>query len=253
MYVVRHFAFVSLTIARNSYKLEFWLRGAWLWLFWDLLVWSRDLVSLLLTGKRKVECECCGWRGTRFFLHTCLSGAKVHRFKEEACPSCGALKRQRQLVRHLAGKIGGSLPKTARILAVGPGRAELRWLRRQGRADLVTVDIRSGIAMAVMDMSRMAFRDGCFDLVLCSHVVEHVTEDFAAMKEMWRVLKRGGTCLIQVPIRDGLPTTVEYGKPNREEFDHVRAYGADFKGRLEAAGFVVSHSDDELFEATKSA
>ena len=45
---------------------------------------------------------------------------------------------------------------------------------------------------------------------------------------------------------------MKYGRPNREEFGHVRAYGQDFKGRLEAAGFVVSYSDGELFEVSKA-
>ena len=193
-----------------------------------------------------------GWRGREFFLHTVLSGGKLHRFKKEVCPNCGALKRQRQLVRCLGDKAGSSVPVTARLLEIGPGRGEVEWFRQRGYIGVLTVDVRPGIAMSLMDVTRMAFRDGVFDAIVCSHVLEHVPEDMMAMKEIRRVLKPGGICVIQVPLQSDLPRTVEWGKPNRQEFDHVRAYGSDFRERLKAAGFVVACSDGELFEAGKS-
>jgi len=251
MYTFRHFGYIALSFATNSLKLAFWVRGAWIWLGWEVLVWSGGLVSLLVTRERGVECECCGWRGRKFFLYTCLSGMKVHRFKEEVCPSCGALKRQRQLVSHVATWLGRSAPELPRVLDIGPRRGEANWFRRQGLSDVLTVDIRPGIATSLMDITRMGFRESVFDLVLCSHVLEHVPQDLVAMREMFRVLKPGGTCLIQVPIGDGLPTTVEYGLPNREDFDHVRAYGLDFQLRLKSVGFNVLYSEGDLFELTR--
>lgn len=252
MYVIRHFGLIAWITARNSAKPRFWLRGLWIWLCLDIVGWSAGLLLWAVPGGRRVECECCGWRGRRFFLHTVLSGSKLHRFKEEVCANCGALKRQRQLVRYLADKVAGSVPTTASILEIGPGRGELKWFERQGLTNVLTADIRPGVAQSLMDITRMALRKDAFDMIVCSHVLEHVPQDLAAMREMRRILKPNGTCVIQVPLDSGLPQTVEYGRPNHEEFDHVRAYGADFQKRLESVGFSVSRSDGEMFEVTKA-
>ena len=60
-----------------------------------------------------------------------------------------------------------------------------------------------------------------FDVIVCSHVLAHVPSDLVAMKEMLRVMKVAGVCMIQVPIQPGLPETVEYDGPKPEEFGHV--------------------------------
>jgi SAM-dependent methyltransferase len=90
-----------------------------------------------------------------------------------------------------------------------------------------------------------------FDVIACSHVLEHIPHDLAAMKEILRVLKEGKTCIVQVPLQPNLLTTIEYDRPNPDEFDHVRAYGLDFASRLESAGFEIIYGKDELFEVTK--
>ena len=165
-----------------------------MWLGWEVVVWSGgSLASLLLSRERGVKCECCGWRGRKFFLYTCLSGMKVHRFKEEVCRSCGALKRQRQLVTRVATWLGRSAPELPRVLDIGPRRGEPNWFQRQGLSDVLTVDTSPGTAMALMDIRRLALRPDVFDLVLSSHVLEQVPEDSMAMREMLRVLKPGGT------------------------------------------------------------
>jgi SAM-dependent methyltransferase len=105
--------------------------------------------------------------------------------------------------------------------------------------------------MITMDITRSGFRDSTFDLILCSHVLEHIPEDLAAMRELYRVLKEGGTCIVQVPMQVGLIETVDYAEPNLDEFDHVRAYGRDFLGRLQAIGFDLKRAEHELFEVTK--
>jgi len=107
-----------------------------------------------------------------------------------------------------------------------------------------------------MDITRLGFTDNAFDTIICSHVLEHVPKDVAAARELLRVLKPGGTCIIQVPIEPDALETKEYGAPNAEEFDHVRAYGRDFGARLASAGFEVTFAEvaeaGGMFEATKS-
>src|SRR5260370_10936263 len=45
----------------------------------------------------------------------------------------------------------------------------------------------------------LALADASFDGILCLDVLEHVTDETAAMREICRVLKPGGTLVISVP------------------------------------------------------
>ena len=84
-----------------------------------------------------------------------------------------------------------------------------------------------------------------FDVVICNHVLEHIEEDLQGMSEIYRVLKRGGFAILQVPISFKLKKTYEDSKiinpKEREEafgqHDHVRIYGLDYFDRLKKIGF----------------
>jgi SAM-dependent methyltransferase len=78
-------------------------------------------------------------------------------------------------------------------------------------------------------------------------VLEHVRDDYAAMREIFRVLKPGGQALIMVPISDGPtledPAVVDPAERERLylQSDHVRLYGLkDLRERLAAQGFAVA-------------
>lgn len=247
MYVLRHFVFLMITLARCTVRLQFQFCVAWVW---DLLVWLGDSLNLAFCRERKVECDCCGWRGNRFFLQTLISGTHVHRSRE-LCPRCASLERQRQLVCYLRDRTRLLSLNAPTILDIGPHKAVAEWLRKHSLTNIVTVDLRPEVAVLRMDITRLGFKAGIFDVVLCSHVLEHVRDDLAAMREILRVMKRGGICVIQVPIQPGLIDTVEYLEPKPEEFHHLRAYGQDFASRLNSAGFKVRHAANELFEVTK--
>ena len=49
------------------------------------------------------------------------------------------------------------------------------------------------------DALRLPFRDGRFDKVICTEVLEHVTDDRQAVGELTRVLKDDGTIAVSVP------------------------------------------------------
>lgn len=51
------------------------------------------------------------------------------------------------------------------------------------------------------DLTRSAFPDGCFDLVLCSEVIEHLHESSRALGEMRRLLRPGGVLILSTPQR----------------------------------------------------
>lgn len=51
----------------------------------------------------------------------------------------------------------------------------------------------------VMDGAKTNFRDAQFDLIIASDILEHIEDDGAALKEWYRILKKGGTMIIFVP------------------------------------------------------
>ena len=94
-------------------------------------------------------------------------------------------------------------------------------------------------------MCNLPFEEEQFDLILCNHVLEHIEDDIKAMQELFRVLKKGGTLIAQVPMDENSAKTLEdfnIVKPQERaamfgQYDHVRIYGLDFFDRLEKVGF----------------
>ncbi|HYF50255.1 MAG TPA: methyltransferase domain-containing protein [Planctomycetota bacterium] len=109
----------------------------------------------------------------------------------------------------------------------------------------VSADLMSSLAMLKLDITALPFGRHSFDVILCSHVLEHVVEDAQAMREMVRVLKPGGYALLMVPItadatiEDRSATSPEERLRLFGQADHVRRYGRDFTSRLQKAGFEV--------------
>ncbi len=122
-------------------------------------------------------------------------------------------------------------------------------LERLPGVDYLSADLGSAHAMVRMDITDTGVDDDSFDLIYCSHVLEHVRDDRAAMREMFRVLKPGGRALIMVPISDGPtledPAVIDPAERERLylQSDHVRLYGLDdLRERLAAHGFEVEVS-----------
>lgn len=58
------------------------------------------------------------------------------------------------------------------------------------------------VSIAASDIYHLPYRDGYFDKVVLSEVLEHVPDDAAALAEVARVVKPGGLVAITVPNRD---------------------------------------------------
>ena len=147
------------------------------------------------------------------------------------------------------------------VLHVGPSTAFRRWFLTRRKVRYVAVDLDSPLADVHCDVADLPFADASHDFVICDHVLEHVLDDRAALRELLRVLRPGGTAIIQVPPSDLAETFEDFsvtGPKERErvfgQYDHVRICGADYGGRVEDAGFEVSVVDPVagLDEATQA-
>ena len=54
------------------------------------------------------------------------------------------------------------------------------------------------------DLTSLAFGGNAFDLVYCYHVLEHVADHMAVLKEIYRVLKPGGVLFVGFPNKNRL-------------------------------------------------
>jgi SAM-dependent methyltransferase len=54
-------------------------------------------------------------------------------------------------------------------------------------------------ALSAADVKQLPFRDGYFDLVICSEVLEHITPYRKAIREIVRVLRSGSNLVVSVP------------------------------------------------------
>ena len=81
-----------------------------------------------------------------------------------------------------------------------------------------------------VDLTKLPFEDYSYDFVFASHVLEHIKDDKAALKEVSRILRPDGIAMLTVPI--ACDKTVEYPSPNPNEYNHVRAPGPDYFEKL---------------------
>ena len=110
-----------------------------------------------------------------------------------------------------------------------------------------TTDINSPLATIKADICDLPIKDDTYDFILCNHVLEHIIDDRKAIKELYRVLKKGGDGIFQEPLDITREKTYEdfsIVKPNERnkafgQYDHVRVYGMDFFDRLSEVGFKV--------------
>ncbi len=135
------------------------------------------------------------------------------------------------------------------MLHVAPEPVLKLQLRRRELLDYVSADLHPNKGDIRMDITDIQFEDETFDVIYCSHVLEHIADDRRAMSELARVLTKSGWAIIQVPvireITDEDPTVTDPQERQRRygQFDHVRAYGKDYADRLASSGFEVRVDD----------
>src|SRR5579871_3476477 len=162
------------------------------------------------------------------------------------CPICKSNDRERLLYLYLVNETV-ILRDDLELLHVAPERNLRATLERAGNVAYATADLTATDVAMTMDITDIQCPDDAFDVIICSHVLEHVPDDRRAMAELCRVLRPGGWAVLQVPMSLTLEATYEdpsVVEPAAREqafgqFDHVRIYARDYVDRLAAAGFAV--------------
>jgi predicted SAM-dependent methyltransferase len=160
-------------------------------------------------------------------------------------PSTLSLERHRLLWLYLTNETNFFTSKK-KVLHMAPEQCFLTRFRKLNH-DYVTADIDSPIADVTADIINLPFNDNSFDVIFCNHVLEHVQDDTKAMKELFRVMKKGGMGIFQVPqdlnrnvtFEDNSITNPKERAKIFGQYDHVRVYGRDYFDKLRSIGFEV--------------
>lgn len=194
-------------------------------------------ISPFFAGKA-VECPCCGKTASRWL--------SLGDDPDRVCPRCSSAGRHRLLALHLKERTR-YFDARMRVVHFAAEYCMMDRFARMPNLDYVAADLdppRGGIRL---DLTAIDLPADSVDMVICSHVLEHVLDDQLAMREMRRIIRPGGQALIMVPVDQNRADTYEdpsiltpaarLAAFNQE--DHVRIYGRDFTERLRAAGFSV--------------
>jgi len=165
-------------------------------------------------------------------------------------PSTLSLERHRLLWLYLKHETS-FFKDNIKVLHFAPEQAFYKRFRNLKNLDYTTTDLNSPLADVKADICNLPFKENEYDFILCNHVLEHIPNDTKAMQELFRVLKPGGTAILQIPqeldraetFHDDTITDPKERAKIFGQYDHVRVYGRDYFDKLRSVGFRVIEED----------
>jgi predicted SAM-dependent methyltransferase len=209
-----------------------------------LSYWVRPIIAFFLKGSTFTDP--IDGKSFRKFLSY---GYEVQRHNVLS-PSTLSLERHRLLWLYLKSET--DFFKThKKVLHFAPEQAFYSRFRQMKNLDYTTTDLNSPLADVKADICNLPFEDNTYDIIFCNHVLEHIPDDTKAIQELYRVLKKGGMGIFQIPQELSRATTFEddsiTDKKERAkifgQYDHVRIYGKDYFDKLRSVGFKVDEVD----------
>lgn len=206
----------------------------------------KTFAPILYRGNN-VECPVCEKKFSKFLSY----GSNVAHRENVLCPYDLTLERHRLMYLYLKQESNFFTAENLSVLHMAPEQCFIDSFKKQKNLNYLTADIESPIADLHFDLHEIPLEDNRFDVVFCNHVMEHVENPLQCMKELYRVMKKGGWALMQVPQDFNRDLTYEDAnikspKEREKHFwqkDHLRLFGKDYPQWLEKAGFTVDEFD----------
>jgi len=195
------------------------------------------------------------YRGNKRYCPICRSNlsiflpAGITPRSEALCPVCGSLERHRLLWLYFEKHTNLFTQKELLMLHIAPEQCLERKFRKIKSINYITGDLSDESVLVRFDITNLCFPNRKFDVILVSHVLEHIVDDWQAMRELARVLKPCGWATFQTPVDFNREKTYEDSSiidPNERlkvfgQQDHIRIYGRDYVTRMEQSGFHVDN------------
>jgi SAM-dependent methyltransferase len=202
------------------------------------------LTSLIFKGS-KYHCPVCE-KDFRKLLPYGYENVRVNAL----CPNCLSLERHRLLWIYLKNETK-FFTDHLKVLHVAPEQSFYKRFKKLDNLEYITGDLESPLAMYKFDIQSIPFENNSFDVVICNHVLEHVPDFKKAASEIYRVLKKDGYAILQVPTDKSRNETFEdpsITDPRERrrifgQYDHVRIFGKNYPSELEKTGFTVKEKN----------
>jgi SAM-dependent methyltransferase len=194
-----------------------------------------------------LNCPICKMSAVRFLPFG------TGRRQNAQCPGCGSLERHRFLWLYLEQRTD-FFQRGSRVLHIAPEPALTLPFKEQHGRGYITADAFGSHVHVRADLKCLPFKAGHFDIVISSHVLEHIDDDRPAIQELSRVLNPTGWAIVMVPYHPSRPTYEDPGltTPSRRRAVyghpfHYRSYGCDLPDRLATAGLNAGVVDSKKF------
>jgi SAM-dependent methyltransferase len=176
-----------------------------------------------------VRCVVCDWTGEGF-------QPPMH-CERAICPRCGAIGRDRWLFYCLVSRV--PVDAETRLLETSPrlGDDYRAAMKQRLHYQCSDYDLRAHRADIAIDLQDIALPDASLDVVLTSHVLEHVPDTDAALSELFRVLRPGGSVILLVPVGQGVTAPPPEPEFHGDMTPVFWRFGLDLTGRLREHGF----------------
>ena len=171
------------------------------------------------------------------------------------CPICNSFDRDRLIIAFL-DEIKPENNEKLNMLQFAPSKVIENWACDKDYINYSSTDLLMEDVTFKADIQDMhMINDEEYDIIVCSHVLEHVENDIKAIKELYRITKMNGFCIVLVPLIVGKNyTDEEWGNEESDNWrkfgqgDHARLYGKkDFINKLKKNGFIVNELGIDWF------
>jgi predicted SAM-dependent methyltransferase len=162
------------------------------------------------------------------------------------CPACGCNDRDRHLWHYLTAIDIIRNLSTLRILHIAPEFHIERLIEKIKPKLYIRGDLFPKKPDHLkLDVESLTYEENAFDLIICNHVLEHVSSPSLALSEFHRCLAPNGLLVAQTPYSPMLKNTFEMVQTPSPAFaklffgqdDHVRMFGSDISQIFTDAGF----------------
>ena len=226
-----------------------------------LFVISRIYIQSKVKGdKLPFYCPCCNTYLKSFSDNKYYKKPEIynparyeHNDQNVICPVCGSLPRHRILVTWLDRNVDWL--KDKKVLHFAQEKSLKLWMDRH-KISYVTADLFNKADLK-LNIEDTGLDDSSWDMIICNHVLEHVSDYKKALHELYRILTPEGKMIISFPVDKSYSSVYEDPTITKPEDcvkyfgqrDHLRVFGRDSTYMLEDIGFCVEEIDGEKLAA----